>query len=125
MGVDPYGFEEDAPEPGAPDRSSGGVTLAVVLLSSLSALCCAGLDAAIMATGSNETGLDFLGVAHVLSLPVWIFGGIAIVSVAVHLGVRRWWANVGPNVVVGGGCGCVLWGLVFLGFAILSASSVR
>ena len=111
MALDPYGFPvEDTPV--RPGRWWGSA-LALASVCFLGAACCLGGDLFVMHQSPNE-GIDWLGVALLISLPMWPLLGIGVATLTLYGGTGRGWTLLGPNVVVGGGAGVGLWLFLFL-----------
>lgn len=127
MAQDPYGFEGREAEwsagPASADTASAhwlaGVSVVVWGLAGLA--WCLGCSGLFFPTFEQEPGdgpFDLLGVWTILMFPAYLLFGVGIATLTLHGVGRRWWTSVGPNYVLGGCGGLVVWGLVFLGAII-------
>ena len=124
MAQDQYGFRSENPERPAPGDSGAFAAVSTLAWFGLALFVCAGCSG-IMLFSNPEDGdewYDRVGVWLLLVSPAWIVAGIAVATAFLHGVVRRWWTAAGPNVVVGGCGGCLLWGVAFLGWVIFSVA---
>lgn len=112
MALDPYGYPtEYAPEP---NGRWWGTAIGLAGLCFAGAICCMGGDLLLMQT-TDDVGLDWVGVALLLSFPMWPLLGIGLTTLTMYGATRRGWTLLGPNVLIGGALGVGLWILIFLG----------
>lgn len=123
MATDPYGFPSNDPTIASPsDPVAGGLTLAWALLSVVFALACMGCGGFIAANAEEPTVIDTIGVWLLASACAWPALGVAFWSVLLHLGVRRTWAQAGPNVLIGAITGSMLWFVVLCACAFAATA---
>ncbi len=121
MAVDPYGYREENVE--RPPPGGGGCaaisSLAWLCLSILTCATCSGA----MFFGEPDPGdqwYDQVGVWLLLISPAWMLAGIGAATAFLHRVARRWWTSVGPNLVIGGCGGCLLWGMLFFAWVVFA-----
>lgn len=126
MAYDPYGYqtdhEERPPESSAANAALAGVSTVLCLGGALLyGGLCTGLLIVSPPEGEN-TWVELAGIWHILMAPAWILVFIALWTVGLHSLAKRWWTSAGPNLLTGGGCGCVTWVVVLFAWAALSVA---
>lgn len=122
MTQDPYGYQSDeiheASDPVAP-----WLTLVWMVLSAGFAAICAGCSTFIAVDADEPTALDRFGVGLLASCCAWPAMGVVVSSLFLHLVAKRWWAQAGPNLLLGIVTGSFVWMIVFCGTAMVAGSS--
>jgi hypothetical protein len=122
MAQDPYGYTTDEVQEGG-DSVAPWITFAWMVGSAAVAAVCAGCGTFIGVDSEEPTALDKFGVGLLASCCAWPALGITIWSLVLHLTTKRWWAQAGPNVLLGAVTGFVVWLAVFCATAMVAGSS--
>lgn len=124
MATDPYGFPLDGPVIEAPRGPAAGLlTLGWSLAMVAFALLCSGVALLITVNTTQPRVLDYFGVFLLSSVCAWPAVGILGWSVALHLVARRWWAQAGPNLLLGATTGLFVWMIVFCCTALVAGGT--
>ncbi|HNH47415.1 MAG TPA: hypothetical protein PKY30_10270 [Myxococcota bacterium] len=125
MARDPYGFHQDEPAPsGERGWSAWLLPGTVTLLFLTCSLCCAGGATFVTSFAEDQPRLiDKAGVWMILSLPLWPALGVALSTLVMYAGLRKWWVAVGPNLILGVVGGLGFWFLAFLAVVIVAVAT--
>jgi hypothetical protein len=124
VAYDPYGYRGEEPPPERTGDSGAFSAVTGLAWLGLSAVVCFGCSG-VMLFGEEAPGdqwYDKVGVWMLLSSPAWGLAGIAVATGLLHGLARQWWTAAGPNVVWGGCGGCLVWGVVFVGWVLFAVA---
>jgi hypothetical protein len=123
MPVDPYGYPTDERvQEAAPDHVALPLTASWVFLFGAFGLLCAGCGAWLGAEANEPNPIDKLGVGLLGAVCAFPAFGVVIWSVVLQLFARRWWAQAGPNIALGAGCGLLVWFVLFCSVAFVAGN---
>ncbi len=125
MARDPYGFHQEESGAVAQGGWSGWLLPgSVTLLCLFGCLCCAGGATFVTSFTEDQPRLiDKAGVWMILSLPLWPLLGVALSTLVMYAGLRKWWVAVGPNLILGVVGGLGFWLLAFLAVIIAAVAT--
>jgi hypothetical protein len=116
VSVDPYGFP--TAEVHAP-RDSLGPAFVVAFVSFLICAGCTGLDA-LLSYNAGNNNMDHVGIFVMVSWPACVAFATGVSALFLHVVSGRWWLQVGPNLLIGGVVGTVVWFVSFVGVLIVN-----
>ncbi len=125
MARDPYGFHQDEAAPtGEQGWAAWMLPGTVIVICLASSLCCAGGATFVTSFAEDQPRLiDKAGIWMILSLPIWPMLGVALSTLAMYAGLRKWWVAVGPNLILGVVGGLGFWFLAFLTVVIVAVAT--